>query len=197
MKNPKLALVVVLTAIVLILAVWQQGRLDAAAAVAPAKIGVVNVTEVLENSARHKQWQEKMKGQQEAMKAEFQKLNDELEVDQAQLKLRTVGSEEALRLQSQILEKKALLQAKDEFYRTRVEAEMQQWTESLYQKMLTVVKDVAKAKGLDMVIADETLDLPAPTLRDFMLTVKTKKLLYFAEQYDMTAEVLTALDKAE
>ena len=197
MKSSKLALVTALAAAVVLFGTYRQGRLDAANAVAPAKIGVVNVTTVLENSAKHKQWQEKMQANQETMKTEFKKMQDELDALQANLKLRTPGSDDALRLEGEMLEKKALMDAKDQFYRTRVETEMQQWTESLYQKMLAIIKEVAEAKGLDIIIADELLDVPAPTLRDFMLTVKTRKLLYFKQQYDLTAEGQAALDKAE
>lgn len=197
MKNTKLMYILSAAAAAVSFGIYRQGHLDAAAAAAPAKIGVVNVTQVLENCTKHKQWQEKMQSERTAMETEYKKMKDELDALQANLKLRTPGSEDALRLQSEMLEKKALMDAKDEFYRSKVESEMQRWTESLYQKLLTVVQDVAKAKGLDMVIADEQLDLPAPSLRDFMLTVKTKKLLYRSEQYDMTAEVLAALDKAQ
>ncbi|MCI0498812.1 MAG: OmpH family outer membrane protein [Planctomycetales bacterium] len=197
MRHSRVAFGMMLIVIVVVLGTWQQGRLHADAAVAPAKIGVVNVTQVLENSAKHKQLQEKMQNDRAAMEAEFKKMKDELDAAQANLKLRTPGSEDALRLQGELLEKKALMDAKYEFYRSKVETEMQRWTESLYQKMLTVIKNVAEAKGLDMVIADEILDLPAPTLRDFMLTVKTKKMLYYKSQYDLTAEVQAALDKAD
>jgi Skp family chaperone for outer membrane proteins len=194
MKISKQMLVVLVVALI-VLGAYQHGKLEADSAVAPAKIGVVNVTKVLENSQKHKQWQEKMQAKQTEMRNEFQKMREELEALQANLKLRTAGSEDFLSLRQELAEKTALMEAKDESYRTRVEAEMQSWTESLYQELLKVVEQVAKAKGLDMIIADELLDLPAPTLRDFMLTIKTKKLLYHNANYDMTEEVLAALDK--
>jgi len=45
------------------------------------------------------------------------------------------------------------------------------------------------------VLGKESLELPAPTLRDFMLSVKTQKVLYNRPELDITEEVLTALDK--
>ena len=36
---------------------------------------------------------------------------------------------------------------------------------------------------------------PAPTLRDFMLTVKTKTVLYNTPELEITDQVLTALDQ--
>jgi len=182
---------------IMFIGAWQVGRLDAESAVAPAKIGVVNVTDVLENSQKHKDWQAKMQKERARMEGEFEKLKAELEAMQANLKILSPGSADYLKTQSELLEKKAVMQAKDDFYRTKVEAEMQQWTELLYQKMLTVTEQVARQKGLDMVISDESLDLPAPSLRDFMLTIKTKKMIYHNPNYDITTAVLEALNKAD
>jgi Skp family chaperone for outer membrane proteins len=195
MRNSKQVWIVIVIALV-VLGAYQHGKLDAVSAVAPAKIGVVNVTNVLENCKKHKQWQEKMQTEQSEMKAQFSKMEDELRALEANLKLRTPGSEDHLNLLKELTEKSAVADAKNKFYQDKVTAEMQRWTEGLYQEMLKVVSDMAKEKGLDMVIADELLDLPAPTLRDFMLTIKTKKLLYHNTNYDLTDDVLAALDKA-
>jgi len=183
--------------ILFVLGAYQHGKLDAYSATNAPKIGVVNVTTVLENSKKHKQWQEKMQAEQTQMRQQFQKMREELEALQANLKLRTPGSEEFLKLREEMKEKGAILEAKDESYRDRVEMKMRNWTESLYQEMLKVTEQVAKDKGLDMIIADEILDLPAPSLRDFMLTIKTRKLLYHNSNFDLTDEVLVALNKTE
>jgi Skp family chaperone for outer membrane proteins len=196
MKNSKHLWIVLVIALV-VLGAYQHGKLNAESAVAPAKIGVVNVTNVLENCKKHKQWQEKMQTEQSEMKAQFAKMEEDLKALEANLKLRNPGSEDYLKLLGELTEKSALADAKQKIFQDKVTAEMQRWTESLYQEMLKVVEEVAKAKGLDMVIADELLDLPSPTLRDFMLTIKTKKMLYYNMNYDLTGEVLTALDKTE
>ena len=195
MKNSKTAILVLTAALLVLLGAYQQGKLDADSVVKPAKIGVVNVTKVLENSAMNKQWQEKMQTDQAKTKNEFNRMRDELEAIQANLKLRSPGSEDFLKLQQEMIEKAAMLDAKNKFYQDKVTFEMQRWTEELYQQMLKVVSDVAKDKGLDMIIADESLMLPSPSLQDFMLTVKTRKLLYHNKKYDLTDEVLAALDK--
>jgi Skp family chaperone for outer membrane proteins len=188
---------VVLVLVLIVMGVYQHGKLNAYSATSAPKIGVVNVTTVLENSKKHKEWQEKMQAEQTETRKQFGKMREELEALQANLKLRTPGSEEFLKLRQEMNEKSALLEAKDESYRDRVEMQMQNWTESLYQEMLKVTEQVAKDKGVDMIIADELMDLPAPSLRDFMLTIKTKKMLYHNPAFDLTDEVLTALDKTE
>jgi Skp family chaperone for outer membrane proteins len=196
MKNSKQVWIVVVIALV-VLGAYRHGKLNAVSAVAPAKIGVVNVTNVLENCKKHKQWQDKMQAEQSDVKAQLVKMEEELKALEANLKLRTPGSEDYLNLLKELTEKSAMADARNKFYQDKVTAEMQRWTEGLYQQMLKVVSDVAKEKGLDMVIADELLDLPSPSLRDFMLTIKTKKMLYYNTNYDLTGEVLTALDKTE
>jgi Skp family chaperone for outer membrane proteins len=190
-------IIIAVTLAVVLLGVYQYGTLNAAAEAGPAKIGVINVTNVLETCQKHKAWQEKMQAERTGMEKEFNAMRTELEALQANLKLMTPGTADYLKMQSDFLQKKAVMEAKDEFYRAKVEGEMQRWTEELYQKMLKVVEEVAKQKGLDMIIADELLDLPAPSLRDFMLTIKTKKMLYYKPNYDMTSAVLEALNKAD
>lgn len=196
MKNSKQIGVVIVIAL-FVLGAYQHGKLNAISAVAPAKIGVVNVTSVLENCKKHKQWQDKMQAEQSDVKDQLGKMEEELKALNANLKLRTPGSEDYLNLLKELTEKSALADAKNKFYQDKVTAEMQRWTEGLYQEMLKIVDNIAKEKGLDMIIADELLDLPSPSLRDFMLTIKTKKLLYYNPNYDLTGDVLAALDKTK
>lgn len=195
MNYSKTTILVVSVAFLVSLGAYQQGKLEAESAINPAKIGVVNVTEVLENSVLNKEWQEKMQQEQTDTKNDFNKMRTEVEAIQANLKLRTPGTEDYLKLRKEMTEKGAMLEAKNKFYQDKVTFEMQRWTEELYQRLMKVVSDVAKDKGLDMVIADEPLMLPSPSLQDFMLTVKTRKLLYHNSQYDLTDEVLAALDE--
>ena len=196
MKNSK-QMFFILVGVIIALGAYQHGKLDAESAVAPAKIGVINVAEVLENTQEHKAWQEKMKAEQAATRQEFEKMQNELQALQANLKLRTPGSDDYLALLEEMTQKNALLEAKDKFYQTKVEDQMQQWTETLYQKLLKVTDELAKSKGIDIVVAYEELDLPAPSLLDFTQFIRAKKVLYYNSKYDLTAEVLAAMDNAK
>jgi Skp family chaperone for outer membrane proteins len=157
-------------------------------------VAVVDVTRVLENSKKHQAWKDRMEKEQEQMKSEFTQLRTELDALEQNIKLRNRGSEDYIKLTSQYVEKKAILEAKNAFYEEKVTSQMQNWTEELYKTLMVVVERVAQQKGVDMVLAKEQLDLPSPSLRDFMLTIKTKKVLYNDTKLDITAEVLTALD---
>ena len=173
---------------------YRQG-IAAGDKIAPAKVAIVDVTKVLQNSQKHKQWQDKMTKDEEQMKAEFQKAQKDLEALQANLNLLKVGSKDYIDNMKDFLDKKSLLDAKDKFYQEKVNIEMQQWTEALYTQMLDITAKIAQKKGVDIVLAQEQLDLPAASLRDFMLSIRTKKVLYNNAQLDITNEVLAALDE--
>jgi Skp family chaperone for outer membrane proteins len=200
-RNPmKLNRLLIIGFVITVIAIsfgYRQGIAAGEKQIAPSKVAIVDVTKVLQNSKKHKQWQEKMTKDEEQMKAEFEKAKKELEVLQANLNLLKSGSKDYVDAMKEFLDKKGLLEAKDKFYQEKINMEMQQWTESLYVQMLDVTAKVAQKKGIDIVLAQEQLDLPSPSLRDFMLSMRTKKVLYCSTQMDITDEVLALLDEVK
>jgi Skp family chaperone for outer membrane proteins len=197
MKTNKLLLIGFIVTIIAISLGYRQGIAAGEKQIAPSKVAIVDVTKVLQNSKKHKQWQQKMTGNEEQMKAEFEKAKKELEVLQANLNLLKSGSKDYVEAMREFLDKKGLLEAKDKFYQEKINMEMQQWTESLYVQMLDITAKLAQKKGIDIVLAQEQLDLPSTSLRDFMLSMRTKKVLYCSTQLDITDEVLALLDEAQ
>lgn len=159
------------------------------------RIGVVDVTKILENCKKNQQWQAKADADRAKVQAEFQQMRQDLEALQANIKQRKPGSSDYFSLMNEYEEKRAIMEGRNNFYESKFTQEMQQWMESLYNDFLKVVENVARQKGLDMVVGKETLEVPAPTLRDFMLTVKTKTVLYNTPELEITDQVLTALDQ--
>lgn len=173
---------------------YQQGVAAGDKIVMPAKIGVVEIAKVLQNCKKHTAWLDKMKAEQDRLKAEFQKTQKELETLQASMELYKVGSDDYIKTMGDFLDKKGLLESKNKFYEEKSNLQLQQWTEALYTDVLKIIAKVGQQKGLDMILSQEQLDLPAPSLRDFMLNIRTKKVLYNAESLDITADVLAAVD---
>jgi Skp family chaperone for outer membrane proteins len=197
MKINKMLLIGFVIAIIAISFGYRQGIAASEKQIAPSKVAIVDVTKVLQNSKKHKQWQDKMNKDEDAMKNEFEKAKIDLKTLQDGMNTLKVGSPDYITAMKEYLDKKSLLEAKDKFYQEKVNMEMQQWTESLYTKMLDITAKIAQKKGLDIVLAQEQLDLPSPSLRDFMLSIRTKKVLYCSTQLDITDEVLVALDEAQ
>lgn len=175
--------------------IFEQGFAAGQERFSPVRVGVVDVTKILENCQKNKQWQEKAEGDRSRVQAEFQQMRKDLEALQANIKQRKPGSSDYFSLMSEYEEKRAVMEGRNTFYENKFTQEMQQWMEALYSDFLKVTEMVAREKGLDLVVGKETLELPAPTLRDFMLSVKTQKVLYSRTELDITDEVLAALDK--
>jgi Skp family chaperone for outer membrane proteins len=187
MKNLKTSSLVVVVAILVLMGAYQQGKLNASAQIQPAKIGIVNMTRVFEESTINKQWREKMQQEQTNTRNEINQMKTELDAIQANLKLRTPGSEDFLKLRQDMVQKKSLLEARETVYREKVNFQLQQMAEDFHKRLLEVTADLAKEKGLDIIATDE--------LADFVQMTKSKVLLYHNSQYDLTDEVLAILDK--
>ena len=195
MKNTKFYIIATLTVIMVVMGAYKQGGLKADAASAPAKIAVVDVTKVIKNCKKFKTWQEQKQKEVQQIETEFKAMQDELAALNENLKIRTPGSEDHRKLVKEFIEKKAALQSKDAAYKEVWENDKEVWTEALYQELLVVIGEVADKQGLDIVIANDELDLKDPMRPDIMQTIVTKKLLYHSSKYDITDAVLKALDK--
>lgn len=194
MKNVKVYMIVTVIAVAAVMCAYQQGSLHADAAVAPAKIAVVNVTTVIKTCKKFKTWQDAKQKEIQQIESEFKAMQDELTALNENLKIRTPGSEDYNKLMKDFIEKKAALQSKDSAYKELWDNEKQQFTEKLYQELLSVTDEVAVKKGLDIVLANEDLNLTDPMRPDIMQTIVTKKLLYHNSKFDITDEVLAAMD---
>jgi Skp family chaperone for outer membrane proteins len=174
---------------------YQQGRVEAAkAGIAPAKVGVVSIDKILKNSKKHEAWKKTMDAEEQRIRAEFDKAKSELDLLQADMKTRTKGSADYLKLNRDYAEKKAILEAKDGYYQQEVEQRVKEWTESLYKDIQKRTEEMAKKNGLDIVISREDVEYPSVSMRDMLLTIRTNKVMYYAAQLDITDEVLAVLD---
>lgn len=193
MRSRNVIVCVLLGTLVLVTVGYEHGG-AAQSQVAPAKIAVVSVDRILENSKKHLAWQQKMTGEQDEMRGELQKMQKEIEAVQADLNTRKAGTSDYLRLMQDYMEKQAELEAREKFYEQQMTMKIQQWTEQLYQDIRSVTSDVANRKGLDLVVARDEMRFPSPSLRDLMLTIKTSTVLYSRQEMDITDDVLAALD---
>ena len=195
MKDMKVYTIIAVVVIAAVFGAYRQGGLNAAEeTIAPAKIAVVNVTEVIKNSRRFKDWQQAKQQEAQQIEAELQAMREELTALNENLKIRTPGSEDHQKLVKEFIEKRAVLQGKETAYQELWENQKSQWTEKLYQELLGVIDEVATSRGLDLVLANEDLNLADPMRPDIMQIIVTKKLLYHNSKYDITDQVLAALD---
>jgi Skp family chaperone for outer membrane proteins len=194
MKQAKVYTVTILIGIIALIGAYQQGTLQAEAEVAPAKIAVCNVTKVITNCQKFKDWQAEKQEEIKQIDAELNAMQEDLAALNENLKIRTPGSEDHAKLMKEFIEKKAAYQAKDAGSKELWDAQREQWTEMLYQQLLGVIDEIATKKGYDIVLASEDLNLSDPMRPEITQTIVTKKILYHKMKFDITEEVLAALN---
>jgi len=191
----KNAIICTLLVVVLLVGVsYERGLAAAKKEIQPAKIAVVSVMAILENSKKNLKWQQGMQAERDRIISELDKQEKELVAIKADMETRKVGSGDYLNLVRQAMEKQATLEATEKFHQQDFSIKQQQWTEQLYQEILVAIEKVAKEKGLDVVLAKEEYQFPSATTNDLVLTIKTSKVLYSGEEMDITSDVLTVID---
>ena len=87
MKSRKVVVVLLMAAVALIVLVYKSGAAEVKKReIAPAKIGVVSVRKVLENSRKNSQWDKDMTAEGEKIVAQLQKLSKEIDAMKATAK---------------------------------------------------------------------------------------------------------------
>ena len=193
MKTKQILLIAV--AAVILLASYKIGFAEAEKQIAPAKIGVVKISEVFQNCKQNQQYKQQFEADQQKAIAELDKLSTEVSAIQADLKTRKVGSGDYLELTKKLYDKKAAFQSAQDYFQKELSIKEQSWTEKLYQQILDAVKKVAQQKGLDIVLESTQPELPAASSTELMVSIRTNKVLYSAANFDITKEVLAAVDE--
>ena len=161
----------------------------------PSRIAVVSIRRIFENCRKNTQRQEEMEAERKKIVAELEKISSEANAFRADMETRKPGSTDYVNLMRETMEKEALLDAKEKFYQQNLTSREQQWTEQLYLEIVAAIGNVAKQKGLDLVLAKEENQFPAASPNELLLMIKTSKVLFHADEMDITNEVLTAMDK--
>ena len=160
----------------------------------PVRTGVVNIGRIFETSTKHKEWQESMSTYEKKIQADMEKLATEIKAIDADIKTREPGSEDYFNLMRESNEKKAAYEARGKFRDQEMIMKMQFWSEKFYQQVVSAVEEVAKDKGLDIILSKEDVTLPARDMQDLMTTIKTNSVIYNSKRVDITDAVLAILD---
>ena len=73
--------------------------------------------------------------------------------------------------------------------------EDRRWTETLYKEVLRITKDLAKKKGLTMVLGVDEPVFPMTNTDELMMALHTHKVLYSGGCVNLSAEVVAEMDK--
>jgi Skp family chaperone for outer membrane proteins len=160
-----------------------------------AKIGVVSIRRVFENSKKNTKWQSGMDQERRQMVAELEKIAIEIKAIKADMATRKLGSTDYQNLMRNSMEKESGLEAKEKFYQQHLTMKEHQWTEQFYIDTLAAASKVAEELGLDLVLAKDENEFPASGANELMMIIKTSKIMYNNQDLDVTNEVVEILDK--
>ncbi len=158
------------------------------------KIGVVSVRKIFQDCKRNVKYRQQLAGERDKLDTELEKLSKEIDLDKTGLKTLKPGSDDYLSSMKEILEKQAKLQAQQEFFKRQMDIREQTIIESLFNDVITATAEVAKEKGLGLVLEKSEPELPAASANELTLTISTHKVLYSAGCEDITDAVLAKVD---
>ena len=163
----------------------------------PLRIGLVRVRKVFRECKSNISYRQQVLAEYNKATAELERLSKEIQADEAGLKTLKPTSPDYLKQYKQILEKRANLEAQQQYHKQRRALTEQRHTEQLYKQILEITKDVAEQKGLDLVLQDDEPEFPLASADELVMVINTHKVLYSAGCLDITAEVIARLDEAE
>jgi Skp family chaperone for outer membrane proteins len=158
------------------------------------KIGVVSVRKIFQDCKRNVKYRQEMTAERDKMEAELENLSKEIDLDKAGLKTLKFGSSDYSAAMKEVLEKQGRLQAQQEYFKRQRDMREQAVIEQLFKDVIQATSQVAKGKGLDLVLEKSEPELPAPNANELTLTISTHKVLYSAGCEDITDAVLAKVD---
>jgi Skp family chaperone for outer membrane proteins len=173
---------------------YEFSRAEAGADEASLKVGVVNVRRIFRDCKRNITYRAEAVAEQSQVREELGKLAKEIEAAEAGLRALKRGSDDHLAQVKAVLEKRANLDALQDYNKQQRMLKDKRWTEGLYEEILQVTNELAEEKGLDLVLDTDEPEFPASSSDELMLTLSTNKVLYNGGCLDITAEVVARLD---
>jgi len=186
-----------LTGVVILL--WGYGFSFAGSDVGPAdlKIGTVSIRNVFRDCKANAGYRDKAMAEQAAKNAEIDALQKKVAADEAGLKALVVGSSDYMKQYEVLVNEQAQLEARKQFISQQRVLEDRKWTELLYKEVLRITKELAKQKGLKIVLELDEPVFPMTNSDELMMALQTHKVLYSGGCVDLTPEVVVEMDKIE
>jgi Skp family chaperone for outer membrane proteins len=173
--------------------------LTGANAMADVKIAVANAGKVFSEIKEKKDWEQKMQQDQKTLQdTAFQKQQKVKSLTEQRDNLRTdspqyADKDKELQTAKIDLEVWAQIQQAEEQRTNKIQ------TKALFDKIVNAVAEVATAKGLDLVLADQHPELPdnfmdQANLEQVRALLGQRNVLYSSPQVDITQDVITSMD---
>jgi len=174
----------------------KTGSAEPGAGAVNSKIGIVSIENVFRDCKVNASYREKELAEQGRKNAELDVLEKEIAAQQAGLKALRSGTSDYMKQYEELLNKQARFEAAKQLSQQRVLKD-RRWIVDLYKEILRITKELAKQKGLAVVLEADEPDFTMPSADELMMALQTHKVLYSDGCVDLTAEVVTEMNKIE
>lgn len=189
----------ILTAVIITAAAFAAGimlnKAGAEAAGAKSNIAVVSIPRIMNESKYADAMQKAILQQKDASLAELEKIKAQMDAVKADMDTRKKDSEDYVNLRRDLLQKKAIGESQKEFLQEELMLRNKASMEKLYTEILAAVKSIAEAKGIELVLDIDEVQIPAPSVNELTMMIQTHKVLHYASYLDITDEVIKVVDK--
>lgn len=161
------------------------------------KIGIVSIRKVFRNCKRNAQYRAESLAEQSKLDAEEKELSQAAAALEAGLSAFKPGSSEYMAQVKELFGKQADLRAMQEFNKRQRVLKDQLWTEQLFKETLAATRELAKDRGLSLVLEADEPEFPVQSGDELMMALQTHKVLYSEGCLDLTAAVVARLDEKD
>jgi Skp family chaperone for outer membrane proteins len=193
----KTAVLGCLTGVVVLLLVHQYSTAQVTTNDQVLPIGIVDVRRALRDCSATAKYRERTDAENTKMDAEEEDLKRKIQALAFGLRALKPNSSDYMEQYKEYLQKQGELKTMQEFNPKQKIMKHQQWTETLYQEILRITKELAAVKGLALVLESDEPQFPIQQYEELAMTLNTHKVLYSNGCLDLTDEVIAELDKEE
>lgn len=159
------------------------------------KVGVVNLNKVFDQYDKRKELENDFRDIRTRSEEVLKTKQDEAMALRDEIQLLEAGST-ARKKKEEDMEKLLLyLQIEDEVARKNLAKAEKDFYEELFQDINTVVEEVGKKEGFDLILKKEDVDTKSADLVELRLKIGIGTVLYFSNALDVTDKVVESLNR--
>jgi len=184
-----------LAGVVIMAMVYEYSQAQPKADTPSLKIGIVSIMKIFRECKRSATYRAEFLTWQDRIREELKKLSKEIEAQEAALKALKQDSSDYLAQRKEMIDKRASLQAQQDFNKEQAILKEYRWSKELYNDILQIISELAEQKGLDLVLEKDEIDVLSLSVNEISQTISTHKVLYSGGCVDISDEVVARLDK--
>jgi Skp family chaperone for outer membrane proteins len=197
MKSKNLIIVLLVSILVCVCVFNKSGIAVPGKEISAPKTAVINVEKLLIDGDKNKEFEREFKADSDHVMIELQKLQGEINDGRETLQKFDPTSDDFSKRGLALMQKEMTLETRKKYVKQEFAIRRQRWIEFSFRSIIKEAEKVAKAEGYDMVMAKEGYHWPSASSNELMLIIQTSKVLYAADEMDITDKVLASWNAAK